>query len=144
LSGVGVSGLTSLAGGGVGSGAGADAGGGGGGGGASSFFLQPAKVKAQANTVIIDNDKNSFFILASRYTKVSQYVLRICGFYVQVARDSVDGEISSILALFDYLICSHQHFLRNRKTDLLCGFKIDHQLEIIWRFNRQLRWLRAF
>jgi len=68
LSGAGVSGLTSLAGGGVGSGAGADAGGGGG-GGASSFFLQPAKVKAQANTVIIDNDKNSFFILASRYTK---------------------------------------------------------------------------
>jgi len=57
-----VSGLTSLAGGGgVGSGAGAEAGGGG--GGASSFFLQPAKVKAQANTVIIDNDKNSFFIL---------------------------------------------------------------------------------
>ena len=69
LSGAGVSGLTSLAGGGgVGSGAGAEAGGGG--GGASSFFLQPAKVKAQANTVIIDNDKNSFFfILASRYTK---------------------------------------------------------------------------
>ena len=95
MSGAGVSGLTSLAGGGVGSGAGADAGGGG--GGASSFFLQPAKVKAQANTVIIDNDKNSFFILASRYTKVSQYVLRICGFYVQVARDSVDGEFNSIL-----------------------------------------------
>ena len=70
MSGAGVSGLTSLAGGGVGSGAGADAGGGGG-GGASSFFLQPAKVKAQTNTVIIDNDKNSFFILASRYTKVS-------------------------------------------------------------------------
>ena len=72
MSGAGVSGLTSLAGGGVvgvGSGAGAEAGGGG--GGASSFFLQPAKVKAQANTVIIDNDKNSFFILASRYTKVS-------------------------------------------------------------------------
>jgi hypothetical protein len=86
LSGAGVSGLTSLAGGGVGSGAGADAGGGGGGGGgASSFFLQPAKVKAQANTIIIDNDKNSFFILASRYTKVSQYVLRICGFYIQGA-----------------------------------------------------------
>ena len=85
MSGAGVSGLTSLAGGGVGvgvgSGAGAEAGGGG--GGASSFFLQPAKVKAQANTVIIDNDKNSFFILASRYTKVSQYLLRICGFYVQ-------------------------------------------------------------
>ena len=70
LSGAGVSGLASLAdGGGVGSGTGADAGGGG--GGASSFFLQPAKVKAQANTVIIDNDKNSFFILTSRYTKVS-------------------------------------------------------------------------
>jgi hypothetical protein len=84
LSGAGVSGLTSLAGGGVGSGAGADAGGGGG-GGASSFFLQPAKVKAQTNTVIIDNDRNSFFILASRYTKVSQYVLRICGFYIQGA-----------------------------------------------------------
>jgi len=70
LPGADVSGLTSLAGGGVvgvGSGAGAEAGGGG--GGASSFFLQPAKVKAQANTVIIDNDKNSFFILASRYTK---------------------------------------------------------------------------
>ena len=79
MSGAGVSGLTSLAGGGgvVGSGAGADAGGGG--GGASSVFLQPAKVKAQPNTVIIDIDKNSFFILASRYTKVSQYVLRICG-----------------------------------------------------------------
>jgi len=72
LSGAGVSGLTSLAGGGgVGSGAGADAGGGGGGGGASSFFLQPPKVKAQANTIIIDNDKNSFFILASRYTQKS-------------------------------------------------------------------------
>ena len=85
MSGAGVSGLTSLAGGGVGSGAGADAGGGGGGGGASSFFLQPAKVKAQANTIIIDNDKNSFFILTSRYTKVSQYVLRICGFYIQGA-----------------------------------------------------------
>ena len=85
MSGAGVSGLTSLAGGGVGSGAGADAGGGGGGGGASSFFLQPAKVKAQANTIIIDNDKNSFFILASRYTKVSQYVLCICGFYMQGA-----------------------------------------------------------
>jgi len=82
LPGADVSGLTSLAGGGgvVGSGAGAEAGGG---GGASSFFLQPAKVKAQAHTVIIDNDKNSFFILASRYTKVSQYVLRICGFYIQ-------------------------------------------------------------
>ena len=66
-----MSGLTSLAGGG-GVGAGAEAGGGG--GGASSFFLQPAKVKAQANTVIIDNDKNSFFMLASPYTKVSQYV----------------------------------------------------------------------
>jgi len=60
LSGAGVSGLTSLAGGGVvGSGAGADAGGGGG-GGASSFFLQPAKVKAQTNTVIIDNDRIPF------------------------------------------------------------------------------------
>ena len=55
MSGAGVSGLTSLAGGGAGSGAGADAGGGGGGGGASSFFLQPAKVKAQANTITIDN-----------------------------------------------------------------------------------------
>jgi hypothetical protein len=76
LLGAGLSGLTSLAGGGVGSGAGAEAGG----GGASSFFLQPAKVKAQANTVIIENDKSSFFILAS--TKVSQYVLRICGFYI--------------------------------------------------------------
>jgi hypothetical protein len=60
LPGADVSGLTSLAGGGVvGSGAGA----GGGGGGASSFFLQPAKVKAQANSVIIANDKNCFFIL---------------------------------------------------------------------------------
>ena len=78
-----VSGLTSLAGGdgGVGSGAGAEAGGGG--GGASSFFLQPAKVKAQANTVIVENDKSSFFILASNYTKVSRYLLRICGFYIQ-------------------------------------------------------------
>jgi hypothetical protein len=80
LPGADVSGLTSLAGGAVGSGAGVEAGGG---GGASSFFLQPAKVKAQANTVIIENDMNSFFILASRYTKVSRYVLRICGFYIQ-------------------------------------------------------------
>ena len=98
MSGAGVSGLTSLAGGGVGSGAGAEAGGGGGGGGASSFFLQPAKVKAQANTVIIDNDKNSFFILASRYTKVSQYVLRICGFYIQPhARALLDSVIKSLI-----------------------------------------------
>jgi hypothetical protein len=83
LPGADVSGLTSLAGGdgGVGSGAGAEAGGGG--GGASSFFLQPAKVKAQANTVIVENDKSSFFILASNYTKVSRYLLRICGFYIQ-------------------------------------------------------------
>jgi hypothetical protein len=61
LSGVGVSGLASLAGGGgVGSGAGADAGGG---GGASSFFLQLANVKAKANRVITDNDPNCFFML---------------------------------------------------------------------------------
>jgi hypothetical protein len=81
LPGADVSGLTSLAGGGVvGVGSGAEAGGG---GGASSFFLQPAKVKAQANTVMIENDMNSFFILASRYTKLSRYVLRICGFYIQ-------------------------------------------------------------
>jgi hypothetical protein len=74
LLGADVSGLTSLAGGGVGSGAGAEVGGGG--GGASSFFLQPAKVKAQANTVIVENDKKSFFILASRYTKFSRYLDR--------------------------------------------------------------------
>ena len=62
MSGAGVSGLASLAGGGgVGSGAGADAGGGG--GGASSFFLQLANVKAKANRVITDNDPNFFFIL---------------------------------------------------------------------------------
>jgi len=62
LSGAGVSGLASLAGGGgVGSGAGADAGGGG--GGASSFFLQLANVKAKANRVITDNDPNCFFML---------------------------------------------------------------------------------
>jgi hypothetical protein len=60
LPGADVSGLTSLAGGAVGSGAGVEAGGG---GGASSFFLQPAKVKAQANTIIIENDKMSCFIL---------------------------------------------------------------------------------
>ena len=136
MSGAGVSGLTSLAGGGVGSGAGADAGGGGGGGGASSFFLQPAKVKAQANTVIIDNDKNSFFILASRYTKVSQYVLRICGFYVQVARDSVDGEYSSILGSLDHLVRPVQHRLRNVQTDLLSGFQVNRELE----FQRLLYW----
>ena len=60
MSGAGVSGLASLAGGGgVGSGAGADAGG----GGASSFFLQLAYVKAKANRVITDNDRNFFFIL---------------------------------------------------------------------------------
>ena len=96
MSGAGVSGLTSLAGGGVvGSGAGAEAGGGG--GGASSFFLQPAKVKAQANTVIIDNDKNSFFILAPLH-KVSQYVLRICGFYIQPhARALLDSVIKSLI-----------------------------------------------
>lgn len=61
LSGAGVSGLESLAGGGgVGSGAGADAGGG---GGASSFFLQLANVKAKANRGITDNAPNFFFIL---------------------------------------------------------------------------------
>jgi len=97
LSGAGVSGLTSLAGGGVGAGAGADAGGGG--GGASSFFLQPAKVKAQANTVIIDNDKNSFFILASRYTKVSQYVLHICGIYIQGAPHTRASVIKSLTSV---------------------------------------------
>ena len=61
MSGAGISGLASLAGGGgVGSGAGADAGGGGGG---SSFLLQLANVKARANRVITDNGPNFFFIL---------------------------------------------------------------------------------
>jgi hypothetical protein len=83
LSGVGVSGLASGAGGGaVGSGAGADAGGGGG-GAASSFFLQPANVKAKANSTTTDNGMNSLFILASNDIKVSQYFLGICGFYIQ-------------------------------------------------------------
>jgi hypothetical protein len=74
LSGVGVSGLASGAGGGaVGSGAGADAGGGG--GAASSFFVQPANVKAKANSTTTDNGMNSLFILASNDIKVSQYFL---------------------------------------------------------------------
>jgi hypothetical protein len=81
LSGAGVSGLASLAGGGgVGSGVGADAGGGG--GGASSFFLQLANVKAKANRGITDNRPNFFFIPSS-YRNVSQYVLSIWGFGIQ-------------------------------------------------------------
>jgi hypothetical protein len=72
LSGGGVSGLASLAGGsGVGSGAGADAGGGG--GGASSFFLQLANVKAKANRVITDNDPNFFFILPPTQKSLTKF-----------------------------------------------------------------------
>ena len=71
MSGGGVSGLASLAGGGDGcSGAGADAGGG---GGASSFFLQLANVKAKANRVITDNGPNFFFILPPTQKSLTRF-----------------------------------------------------------------------
>jgi hypothetical protein len=48
----------------------------------------------------------------------------------QIWRNCVDGEYSSILALLDHLVRPRQHVWRDRETDLLGGFQIDHELEL--------------
>jgi hypothetical protein len=53
-----------------------------------------------------------------------------------VARDRVDGEFNSILALFNHLVRSCQHIRRDRQTDLLGGFQIDDEVELF----RLLHW----
>jgi hypothetical protein len=45
---------------------------------------------------------------------------------------------------FDHLVRPEQHRLRDHKTDLLGGFKIDHQLELRGLLDWQLRWIGAF
>jgi hypothetical protein len=42
----------------------------------------------------------------------------------------------SPLFSFDYLIRSYEHIRRNRQTDLLGGFQVDHQLKL----HRLLDW----
>ncbi len=59
------------------------------------------------------------------------------------SQDRVDGEFNSILALLDYLIRSHQHIWRNRNTDLLGSFQIDHKLKFCRLLYRQIGGLRS-
>jgi hypothetical protein len=63
---------------------------------------------------------------------------------MNVARDCVDGEISSILTLFDHLIRSHQHIRRNRQPDLFRRFEIDDEFELLRLLNWKIGGLGAF
>jgi hypothetical protein len=46
--------------------------------------------------------------------------------------------------LFDHPVRLHQHFLRNRQTDLFRRFQVDDELELGWLFHRQFRGFGAF
>ena len=45
--------------------------------------------------------------------------------------------------LFDHLVRPHQHVRRNRQTDLLGGFEIDHELELLRLLDRKISGLGA-
>src|SRR5437667_10552110 len=48
----------------------------------------------------------------------------------------------SLRSLYDF-VRSRQHVRRNRQTDLLRRFQIDHQLELGRLLHRQIRWFGA-
>jgi hypothetical protein len=55
------------------------------------------------------------------------------------------GEFNSILASLlgflrslDHLLRPHEHYRRNRKTNLLRGLEIDYQLELRWLLHGQI------
>jgi hypothetical protein len=56
---------------------------------------------------------------------------------LDVSRDLIEGEFSSILAallgflpLLDHFIRPHQHVGRNRQADLLGGYQVDDEFEL--------------
>jgi hypothetical protein len=54
------------------------------------------------------------------------------------------GEYNAILALFDHPIRSRQYIRRNRQADLLGGFKINDQLELLRLLHGEVGGFSAF
>jgi hypothetical protein len=51
---------------------------------------------------------------------------------------------ASVSCSLDHLIRSHQHVRRNRETNLLGRFEIDHQFELRRLLDRQVGWFGTF
>ena len=52
--------------------------------------------------------------------------------------------LKSKIASLDYLVGPCQHVRRNRQSDLLRSFQVDHELKLGWLLYWQVGWLRAF
>ena len=60
------------------------------------------------------------------------------------ASNGVDGEYSSILALFNHLIRPLKNAARNCQTNLFCRLKIDDEFELRCLLHRQIGRFGAF
>ena len=49
---------------------------------------------------------------------------------------SVNGAVRVFSVLFDHLVCSVKHRLRDRQADLACCLEVDDEL----KFHRLLNW----